>query len=332
MDSGRMAEPAQAGAIQKKGISGSTIKIIAVAAMLIDHLAAVVLTRMLIDRGLFSIMGATDINQIMGWLTENSVLYYGVTIMRSIGRLGFPIFAFLLIEGFQKTRNVKKYALRLGLFALISEIPFDLAIAGTPMELSYQNVYFTLFIGILAIWAMDWFLNHELAPAVGWLLTVTGTLFVGGYTFMAFSGWSEPIYIGAVVAALLAVLGIFFFNYKRGGLARVYGAGAAMTVLIAAMLAADLLRTDYSGMGVLTIAMMYVFRKGRIKSMLAGCVVLSVMSLSEIPAFLALIPIALYNGSRGLKMKYFFYAFYPVHLLLLWLVALFMGMGWMSAI
>ncbi|MGN0167609.1 MAG: TraX family protein, partial [Acetatifactor sp.] len=60
--------------------------------------------------------------------------------------------------------------------------------------------------------------------------------------------------------------------------------------------------------------------------------VLTLMSFSEFTAFFALIPVALYNGRRGLKMKYFFYAFYPVHLLLIWLVALLMGMGWTSAI
>ena len=66
--------------------------------------------------------------------------------------------------------------------------------------------------------------------------------------------------------------------------------------------------------------------------MLAGCIVLTLMSFSEITAFLALIPVALYNGRRGLKMKYFFYAFYPVHLLLIWLAALMMGTGWVSVI
>ena len=66
--------------------------------------------------------------------------------------------------------------------------------------------------------------------------------------------------------------------------------------------------------------------------MLSGCIVLSLMSLSELPAFLTLIPIALYNGERGLKMKYFFYAFYPVHLFLIWLIAALMGMGNIPAV
>ena len=102
--------------------------------------------------------------------------------------------------------------------------------------------------------------------------------------------------------------------------------GAGKTTLLR-LIAAELLRTDYAGMGVLTIAVMYLLRRRRALSMAAGCVVLSVMSLTELPAFFAVIPIALYNGRRGLKMKYFFYAFYPVHLALLYLTAVLLGLG-----
>lgn len=102
---------------------------------------------------------------------------------------------------------------------------------------------------------------------------------------------------------------------------------ADITVLAAMMFMAEYLRTDYGGMGVLTIAVMYIFRKHKVAAMLAGCAVLSLMSVGEVPAFLAAVPIALYNGKRGLKMKYFFYAFYPVHLLLLYIVSVLLGLG-----
>ena len=64
----------------------------------------------------------------------------------------------------------------------------------------------------------------------------------------------------------------------------------------------------------------------------AGCAVLTIMSIAEITSFFALIPIALYNGKRGLKMKYFFYVFYPAHLLLLYLIALLLGLGTVAAV
>ena len=137
--------------------------------------------------------------------------------------------------------------------------------------------------------------------------------------------------IGVVIAvvAILVVVLIFCVGRKTVTIGKL---GTYALVLFAGMLLANFLKTDYSGMGVLTIAMMYAFRKNKVLSMLAVCITLNVMSLSEITAFFALIPIALYNGERGLKMKYFFYAFYPVHLLLIWLVALAMGMGWIPAV
>ena len=75
--------------------------------------------------------------------------------MRAIGRLAFPIFCFLIVEGFYHTRNVSKYLFRLGIFAFISEIPFDLAIYGEPFYEYSQSVYFTLFIGLAVIYGLQ---------------------------------------------------------------------------------------------------------------------------------------------------------------------------------
>lgn len=118
----------------KRGISGSTLKLIAILTMLIDHIGLAVVGRLTIMR---------------------PELYDVYKIMRGIGRIAFPIFVFLLVEGMRHTKDIKKYALRLGVFALISEIPFDLAFHAQVLEFTYQNVFFTLFIGLLVIWAMD---------------------------------------------------------------------------------------------------------------------------------------------------------------------------------
>lgn len=102
------------------------LKLIAVITMVIDHIAAVL-------------------------IPQHTVAYF---VMRCIGRISFPIFCFLLVEGCYHTKNVKKYAMRLFLFALISEIPFDFAVYGTPFYAKHQNIFFTLAIGLVVIASM----------------------------------------------------------------------------------------------------------------------------------------------------------------------------------
>jgi len=241
------------------GISGSTLKMIAIITMLIDHTAAVVLDRIIFTDGI-----------------GDGVLYTIDMIMRLIGRLGFPIFCFLLIEGFMHTKNIKKYAIRLALFCVISEIPFDLAISGKTFYWDYQNVFFTLLIGLL------------------------------------------------VIAGLKMIEDKFQFGGKKDKIIKSF---LSIIVIITGMLIAVLLKTDYSAVGVFTIVVMYVFRNKKIVEALMGCIVLTVMSLVEVTSFFVLIPIHLYNGKRGWNIKYFFYAFYPVHLLILYFVCHLAGYG-----
>ena len=120
-----------------KLFAGIHIKVIALVSMLCDHAAYILLPAFL--RG--------NPNHAELW-----ALYEP---MRCIGRLAFPLFCFLLVEGFSHTRHRGKYALRLGAFALISEIPFDLAFNGCLLTVKSNNVMITLLIGFLALWAME---------------------------------------------------------------------------------------------------------------------------------------------------------------------------------
>ena len=115
--------------------------------MLIDHFTAIFIPRH--TNPLFHIT-------LPGY--ELDVTWY--VIGRSIGRIAFPIFAFLIVEGFFHTRNRMKYLLRLLLFAIISEIPYDYAFWGFPnsnlsLLLYRQNIFFTLAIGLLTIMIYD---------------------------------------------------------------------------------------------------------------------------------------------------------------------------------
>lgn len=133
-----------------RGITGSTLKIVAMVAMLIDHIGAVIFARILMATGLNS-LDTTNSEVVMEWVSANADVYGAYTLCRMIGRIAFPIFCFLLVEGFLHTSNAKKYAIRLGVFALISEVAFDLAFQSKILEFTYQNVFFTLAIGFVTL-------------------------------------------------------------------------------------------------------------------------------------------------------------------------------------
>lgn len=246
------------------GISGSTLKIIAVVCMLIDHTAAVLLGHILVDNGIYSVadfsfgyMQEMIQTSPMGWV------YFAYQVMRRlIGRIAFPIYCFLLIEGFEKTKSRTKYAGRLFVFALLSEIPFDLAQNGEVFYPYYQNVFFTLLIGLLMIWLME-----KIEKRCQNL-------------FFRLAGWTA--------------------------------------VFLAASVLSELVYCDYGAHGTIAVALLYLFRKNKLEQIIAGCIAF----LWEITAPFAFIFIALYNGKRGIKLKYFFYIFYPAHLLVLYFLTL----------
>ena len=187
-----------------------------------------------------------------------AVLFPQYLIFRYIGRISFPIFCFLLIEGFFHTRNIEKYMVRLGIFALISEIPYNLAFSNMLLDTSKQNVFFTLFLGV----AMMYILEKSGSP---WLKIIWVSLF----------SW--------------------------------------MSIL---------LRCDYTYKGILLIGIYYYLRDNwNIKAVLGSGWNFFWGNTIQFYGAFATIPICMYNGERGKSMKYFFYAFYPVHLLVLYVIS-----------
>lgn len=129
----------------RHGLNGNQLKLIAVISMLCDHAAIRLLAYGLIP----ALYAAGEDALAERW---NQVFW----ILRSVGRMAFPIYVFLLTEGFCHTRNRRRYALRLGVFALISEIPFDLLVYGKIWDTHSQNVFFTLFLSVLMLIVVDW--------------------------------------------------------------------------------------------------------------------------------------------------------------------------------
>ncbi len=138
-----------------RGISGSTLKLIAVITMIIDHVAAGVLIRYLFRNGIHD-LDINNMSAVNQWMDQNAALFSTYNAMRLIGRIAFPIYCFLLVQGFEYTHNRLKYAARLLMFAAISEIPFDLLFKGQILEFGYQNVFFTLFFGLAVMMGLRW--------------------------------------------------------------------------------------------------------------------------------------------------------------------------------
>lgn len=224
------------------GVTGSTLKLFAIITMLIDHTGAAVVGTII---------------SLGNLRTANYELYRTLStlysLMRGLGRLAFPVFCFLLVEGFFHTRSVRKYCERLFLFALISEFPFDFALKPTAIYWNKQNVYFTLLLSLICLWMLE---ELRAKPAL----------------------------------QLLAVA--------------------------SCMLLADALKTDYNYKGVFLVAILYLFHDYRSYQCAAGAASIAWENYAPLSFLLCY----LYNGKRGLKLRYFFYVFYPGHLMLLGII------------
>ncbi|MBP3609903.1 MAG: hypothetical protein J6J42_06160 [Lachnospiraceae bacterium] len=221
---------------QKKqtGLTGFQLKLIALCTMFIDHIGAIVLEQGLLPRITNSVFLGVSLDYLP---TDYQFFSYVNLVLRLIGRLAFPIYCFLLVEGFLHTRSIPKYALRLGLFAVISELPFDLALFDTWFDLRTQNVFFTLLFGLLTLWGMKWLetLPPQQQP-FRYLLALTGMmlaefvqtdygafgvlLLIVLYLFRSSRKWQSIA--GAVLTlwqsftAPLAFLCTYFYNGERG--------------------------------------------------------------------------------------------------------------------
>ena len=156
-------------------LSGSVLKMTALLCMLIDHSAAVILRQ--IDTANADLISIGSHGVSLYW------------ICRMIGRLAFPIYSFLITEGYIHTHDKKKYGSSLLCFALISEIPWNLEHSGRLLYRS-QNVFFTLFLGFLGIWALDRFRKEPWKASLLVLL-----LFGASVLAKADYGWKGFLFI-----------------------------------------------------------------------------------------------------------------------------------------
>lgn len=212
-----------------------------------------------------------------------------------IGRIAFPIFAFQISEGYIHTKNLKKYFLRLGIFALVSQIPFSLFVYkflnASPLSL---NVFFTLLFGLLSICLFDYvmkFFKRCNKTKDEKNITLTKNCF-----------HLDKI-IGLIIVFLIAYI-------------------------------AQLLNTDYGAWGVILVFAFYIFKDKKMSKFITftSLVIIKYLPsliqsnfhyiyiLMTLATLLPILFIDLYNGKQGKKIKYMLYWFYPIHLLLLYLI------------
>ncbi len=186
--------------------------------------------------------------------------------MNCVGRIAFPIFAFQAAEGYVHTHDLKGYCKRLAIFALISEIPFNLMLMSYPLFPFHQNVMLTLLLGLLACRAWDrrkWWQLVLLLPASVLSFPDYGAL--GVATVLMFH-----VFRGQKLLQLLMLVAINWFGFEG-------------------------------------------------QNLLFGAFEFPVQAF----AILAIVPICLYNGEKGKGgkvLQYGSYVFYPLHMLILWLL------------
>ena len=239
----------------RMGLSAFDLKLMAMVFMLCDHM----------------------------WAT----IIHGHDWLACIGRLAFPIFAFQIAEGYAHTRDAKAYRRRLLLWALISEIPFNLMTGGGLINPFHQNVLFTFWLALLILGRLDRAKRH--GPVLRWAVV---------------AAWTALGYVVGFVT---------FVDY--------YGYGIFMVVLF------HLTREVPWSKPLQLAGMVYInvyLMKGLVYpvELLGREWLIPQQGL----ALLALVPIWLYNGRQGVYNKTVrraFYAFYPAHILILALIGLF---------
>ncbi|MCR5214490.1 MAG: conjugal transfer protein TraX [Eubacterium sp.] len=172
--------------------------------MLIDHIGAVVL-----EKGIL-----LDIDTQNDHSMDSVVLID--MLLRIIGRVAFPIFCFLLIEGYIHTRSKLKYMLRLLIFGLVSEIPFDIATNNSLIYFEYQNVYFTLLLGIITLYLWDLIIkNPEEDPMKCFKQAKASKKFLAIITLIAMLAIAILAHTDYDATGVFLIFVLYFFRFKR---------------------------------------------------------------------------------------------------------------------
>lgn len=243
---------------------------------------------------------------------------FGMPPLRVIGRIAFPIFAFLIANGFRYTGSRRKYACRLAVFAVLSKIPYDLLFGGGRITLctfgrylphpQLDNVFFTLLVGLLFLMLRD-ALYRRFQGTAAVCLSLAALLACSGIAAYCSNDY------GAVGVFTVALFGAFDVRRRQDrlpiavGLLLLAGWNVFSKLLVAGCASLGFDPTSIPGMSLF-------FPSGKIR----------LFDLYQFARMAALPLLFAYNGERGIAkdsrfykaVQYGFYAFYPLHFLLLW--------------
>ena len=208
-------------------------------------------------------------------------------IMRAVGRLAFPIFAFLLVEGYRHTSDIRKYFIRLFLFALISEVPFDLVTTGHLFDLQKQNIFFTLAAGLIVLYLGKVAKWNQMGAIIGIVVSMV---------------LAEALHFDYGIAGILLIV-LIYYSTKDGTMEHAFRNAS----LVTGHYPFSWKLRQNMGFAIVSAVLYFLF-----------------YGIKQLYAVLAILPISLYNGEYGRKnkiLKYAFYVFYPAHLLILYLLS-----------
>ncbi len=225
----------------------------------------------------------------------------------SFGGITFPIMAFLLVEGYHYTSNLRRYATRLAVFAVIAQVPFTLCFGWGKYPIPTMNVLFTLLLGLGLLWIHGKAKNQGVS-----FFALLAAIFISVFCDWAVSG-PILIYLFYILrgkgarGVLVAMLFLYAFVMVPNGINLVefwqVGMGSAQNAI------AQGIAADYD---IYYICGAPVHFYNHLLQCLAN------LGYALVGFTIATICLCRYNGTRGRSMKWFFYAYYPLHLLAIW--------------
>ncbi len=262
--------------LHERGLSAAALKYLAAVFMVIDHVGM-----------LFT--------PLAPFFPSDDLRYY---LFRYLGRLAFPIFAFFVAEGCRHTRNFRAYLTRLGIFALVTQVPLVIV-----QPEGGRSIVVTFFLAALGIWCWEELgrREHRMLGALALCLCVLAAQpFQGDYGWLGAATVAAVYLAGADRQRQLWALGLSLVCYYLLGALWAYW-DPAIALLPSQGWARFLLE--------MRVRIPYFQRFYLPYSLLMTAF-----------ACLTLIPLSFYNGKRGRGGRWFFYWFYPGHLVVLWLI------------